>query len=409
MANSLTNILPKILARAVMVLRESCIMPRLVNSDYSTLAAKKGATIDVPIPTAVGTRDVTPSNTPPSPTDTTPGTVPITLDQWKQNDPIYLTDKDLVEIDKDRHFLPMQLEEAIRGLSGDVNEHILGKYKGALRGIYGFVGTAGTTPFGTGVLSQSATHARRELNKQLCHRANRRGVLDHDADAQALEIAAMADAEKIMSAQVKLEGEIGRKYGIDWTTDDGVLTHTAGTLVEGTGATKRAAVNEGSNLAIGDDTFNLDNGAFASIAGTIVRGDIISFAGHSQTYTVIDNASSGNFSAAVYTVATNAIANLKIYPALKAAVLDDEIITLRDDHVVNLVFHRDAFAFATRPLVQNTLDLELGSKIYSMQDPHTGLVLRLEVSRQHKQVAWEFDILWGAELVRPELAVRIAG
>lgn len=45
----------------------------------------------------------------------------------------------------------------------------------------------------------------------------------------------------------------------------------------------------------------------------------------------------------------------------------------------------------------------------SMQDPQTGIVLRLEVSRQHKQIVWEFDILYGARLVRPELAVRILG
>jgi hypothetical protein len=45
----------------------------------------------------------------------------------------------------------------------------------------------------------------------------------------------------------------------------------------------------------------------------------------------------------------------------------------------------------------------------SMTDPQTGITLRLEVSRQYKQVTWEFDILWGAKLVRPELATRIAG
>jgi hypothetical protein len=77
--------------------------------------------------------------------------------------------------------------------------------------------------------------------------------------------------------------------------------------------------------------------------------------------------------------------------------------------VVNLVFHRDAFAFANRPLVATTLDVQLGNQIIAMTDPQTGVTLRLEVSRQYKQTVWELDILWGAELIRPALAARILG
>jgi hypothetical protein len=77
--------------------------------------------------------------------------------------------------------------------------------------------------------------------------------------------------------------------------------------------------------------------------------------------------------------------------------------------VVNLVFHRDAFALAMRPLVSQTQQWDLGPKIAALQDPQTGLVLRLEVSRIHRQVMWELDLLWGVELIRPELAARIAG
>jgi hypothetical protein len=72
MANVLAAIMPKILARGLMTLREQCVMPRLVNGDYSAQAAQKGDTIDVPIPTAQAASAVVPSNTPPAPADTTP-------------------------------------------------------------------------------------------------------------------------------------------------------------------------------------------------------------------------------------------------------------------------------------------------------------------------------------------------
>jgi hypothetical protein len=51
MANDLTTIMHQILARALVVLRERCSMPRLVNSDFNTEAKELGDTIDVPIPT----------------------------------------------------------------------------------------------------------------------------------------------------------------------------------------------------------------------------------------------------------------------------------------------------------------------------------------------------------------------
>lgn len=403
MANTLTNIMPKILARGLMSLRTRCIMPRLVNGDYGTEAAMKGTTIDVPVPVAVGTTTVSPSNTLASPTDLTPGVVQISLDQWYQNNPIALSDKELVEIDENAHFLPMQLMEAIKALATVVNQHIMGKYKGTSRGVYGFLSnpTAGTgtilDPFGSGTTDTSgvnaATRAKKVLNQQLCPRRDRRGVLNFDAEAAALELAAFSNFEQTDDRAVKIEGEIGRKYGIDWVADDDVLDHTVGDAYEASPAdvTVKAAEPVGSTSI----------GLIDAGAGDVNVGDIITIAGDSQTYCVVG--------AANYTLhAVNAV-EVSILPALKVACSGTEVVTIKNSHAVNLVFHRDAFAFATRPLLANTIDMTLGSKMLTMQDPVTGLILRLEVSRQHKQTIWEFDLLWGADLVRPELAMRIAG
>lgn len=403
MANTLTNIMPKILARGLMSLRTRCIMPRLVNGDYSTEAAMKGTTIDVPVPVAVGTTTVSPSNTLASPTDLTPGVVQISLDQWYQNNPIALSDKELVEIDENAHFLPMQLMEAIKALATVVNQHIMGKYKGTSRGVYGFLSnpTAGVgtilDPFGSGTTDTSgvnaATRAKKVLNQQLCPRRDRRGVLNFDAEAAALELAAFSNFEQTDDRAVKIEGEIGHKYGIDWVADDDVLDHTVGDAYEASPAdvTVKAAEPVGSTSI----------GLIDAGGGDINVGDIITIAGDSQTYVVCG--------AANYTLHASNAVEVSILPALKVACSGSEVVTIKNSHAVNLVFHRDSFAFATRPLLANTIDMSLGSKMLTMQDPVTSLILRLEVSRQHKQTIWEFDLLWGADLVRPELAMRIAG
>jgi hypothetical protein len=39
----------------------------------------------------------------------------------------------------------------------------------------------------------------------------------------------------------------------------------------------------------------------------------------------------------------------------------------------------------------------------------SGVALRMEVVRQNKQTLFDFDVLYGAACVRPELAVRLAG
>jgi len=400
MANTLINIMHKILAGALSTLRERAIMPRLVNSSFSTEAARKGETIDVPIPTAVSVSNVAPASTPPTPTDTTPDLVQVPLDQWKKSDPFYLTDKDMVEVDKNEHFLPMQVGEAVKALANTINIHLHAQYQQTDRGIFGYHGTAGTTPFGSDV--KGATQSRKILHQQLCPREDRRGVVDFDAEAQMLELSAFSDAEKIGGSTVKLQGEIGEKFGILWAADDHVATHTAGAFTTGTPITSGTA-------AIGTDTVTIDDTAFT---GTVENGDIISFAGHTQTYCVIDNAASPEFAGAplgTYTAAANQITLLKFFPKLKTAVADAEAITLRATHVLNLIFHRDAFAFAMRPLMGAIADVVIGSRLATMQDPVTGLVLRLEVSRQYKQTVWELDALYGAQLVRAELAMRLAG
>ncbi len=378
MANVLTDIMPKILARGLLQLRETAIMPRLVNGDYSTEAKEFGDTIDVIIPASTTSKPVVPSNIPPVPDSKTPTKVPIPLDRWEHSD-FHMTDKDMKEVDRNEHFLPGQAGEAIRALANEVNLSVLEEY----RGIYSLVGTPGTVPFDGG--TQEATQARKILNQQLCPKQMRRGVLDHDADASALEQAAFQDASKSFDPRVITEGEIGRKFGMDWFAEDNVLTHVAG---GGSGY----LVNNAAT-AIGDATLIVDTGT-----GTLTLGDIFTIAGDTQQYTVTAAQSGG---AATWPIA----------PTLRVAVADDAVITIvnASDHVVNLAFHKDAFALAMRSL---TSDMELvtsGGRVLSMQDPVTGLILRLEVDRQYKQVAWDFDILWGVKLVRPEYAVRIAG
>ena len=379
MANTLTNILPKILARGLLNFREQVTMARLVNRDYGAEAKKKGSTIDIPISVANTVTDVTPSPTKPAFVDNAPGLVQITLANWRQA-AFHLKDDEMVKIDKSAHFMPMQVHEAIRALAGDINDKIWLEYKG----VYNHVGAAGTTPFGTN--QQEIVDARKKLHENQVPKPTRRAVWDYDAEAEALMLATFADVEKVGERNVKIEGELGRKYGFDNYTDDAVATHTLA-------AAGTQDIQAGGHTA-GSETIDVD-GTTLTIA---VVGDIFTIAGDTQQYVVTSAVTNG---ADDYTYG--------IAPPLALTNSGTELVTFVATHVVNMAFHREAFAFANRPLLENTAALALGSKIISATDPDTGISLRLEVSRAHKAIVWEFDILYGTGLPRPYAATRVLG
>lgn len=375
MANTLTPIIPKILGRAMMALRQTAWMPRLVNSDYSVDAAKKGSTIDIQIPSALAATDVTPGPIL-APSDSTPTVVQVPLNNWKRV-AFNLSDKDLKEINANEAFIPMQMSEAMKALGNAVNTSIFDAYKS----VYGFTGTAATTPFASNY--DAALDVRKILADQLCPKGDRRFVVDNTAEVNLLKLAPFRDASQSADARVIAEGEIGRKLGFDWFADDGVPLHTAGT---GSGY----LVNNASGLAIGAKSAAVDTGT-----GTLVVGDIITFAGHTQTY-VITTAHAGG------------AGTIAFEPGLVANVADNAAITKVATHRVNLAFHRDAIAFANRSMMSE-LDSLSPNPMWTVQDPKTGLVFRAELVRQSKMWAWDFDILYGAGIARRELACRLAG
>jgi len=378
--NDLSNVIPQLLAQGLMALREMAVMPLLVNREYETLAGPQGSSIDVPLPSDVAVQDVTPGATPPSTATQTPGTVSIPLTRWKEA-PFYLTDKDMMEVQNGA--LPMMASSAIRSLANEVDQFLLGlgtKF-------YGVQGTAGTTPFTSSVAD--ATQARKVLNNQLAPLNDRRFVMNADAEAEALELRAFHDASFGVGGAAILEGQITRRLGFDMFMDQNVQSHTVG-------AAAGYVTNTGTaGSAIGDKEVAIDTGS-----GAFNVGDIVKFTGHDQTYVI--TGSTGGASATL----------INIEPGLVVAVADGvDVIGPGDtggvgSHVMNLAFHRDAIAFATRPLAGSR---HPGSIIETAVDPVSGLALRLEMTREHKRDRFSYDILYGANVVRRELGCRVLG
>jgi len=179
---------------------------------------------------------------------------------------------------------------------------------------------------------------------------------------------------------------------MDWYMDQNVQTYTIGTGW----STGYIASTVGG--AVGDTTLNIIN---STATGTVKVGDIFSYSGND--YVVITAATAA---------ATTAFA-IEFYPALKDAIATGAAITVvgvdvNSTYVANLVFHRDALAWASRPLADSAIP-SAGHLFASQVDPVSGVALRLEVSRQYKQTTYSYDVLGGANWVRRELGAKILG
>ncbi len=386
MTNQLDAIIPKILARGMLSFRETSFMPRIVNANLSAESAQKGDSIDVMIPGDITVEDVVPGIVPPDVPSTTANVKTISLDRWKKVS-FYLSDKDMMQIDADQHFIPFQMQEAVAALAGEVNKSFF-----ELSGFAGnFIGRPGNTLFSAAAADANEDYgninpallARKILTQNKAPKSGRYAVIGYEEEANAIALPQFADAEKSGDSGVRLDGEIGRKYGINWFSSDNIQTLSS---------TLSDQFTPDKSYSKGDMTLALNGVQTDFKPGAIIvdeDGNIITTIGKLSAKLGYDYNQ--------YDLATPIRRDITPASALEVMIGYND----------NFAFHRDAFAFAMRPLAAATENIGLGNRILAVTDPETGLSMRLEISRQYKRTLWEFDILWGVQMVRPELAVRL--
>jgi hypothetical protein len=386
MTNTLDNIIPKIVTRGMLSFREQAIMPRLVNADFSAEAARKGDKIDVMIPGEVTVEDVVPGANNTSVSDTETKVSSIELKHWKKA-AFHLSDKEIMQVDADSDFVPFHMNAAIAALAEEVNKSF---YKEILRARH-IISAPNKKLFTQAEAEKAADYAginpvlegRKILNSAKAPKSGRFGVLGFEEEANALSLSQFADVEKSGDTSIRLEGEIGRKYGIQWFGTDQIHTHTA----SGSDTfSPSAAITKGD-----------DDALIRNITPRPIFGDLVMNVNDEIVATVED----------VLEQKTSNSYQVKFAYPFQKTFAGSSSLKIGPNSQNNLIFHRDAFAFATRPLTSATESLGLGNRIMSVTDPETGLSMRLEISRQYKRTVWEFDVLWGVKMVRPEFAIRV--
>ena len=197
-----------------------------------------------------------------------------------------------------------------------------------------------------------------------------------------------------VGVNTQLRGSLGTKYGLEVFANQNTPSHVAGTADD-------PALLVNAAVAKGDEVITSIDAADATVAGTIVAGDVFVMQGSTQQYAVTGGP---------YTAAGNAFTNVTFTPPAVQAQVDGDTLTLeQDDHTANLAFHRNAFALVTAPLSE--MGNELGANIATVSDPITGLSLRsrLYYVGDSSEVHVALDVLYGVKTLDPNLAVRGRG
>lgn len=371
MANEFLT-LQTIARQALPRLIENLVFPNLIHKDFSNTFSDLGDTIQVRKPTVLTAADFDESAGV-NYQDMKEESVLVKLDKLATVDVKASAVETAVNIDDlNRVFI----EPAAAALAEKINAEGLALAKE----IPYAVGTAGTTPDSLAAFAE----ARKMLNINKVPTATRYGIWDPEADAKFTQIPAIVNAEKSGDTAALREGSIGRIMGIDNYMAQSVAkveTTAAGTSIKLSAA-----------AAVGATTVSLTG---TTLTGKLQKGDVLTIGGN--TYVVTEDTAAAS---------SNAIANVKIYPALKKAGTTSTTVTIAGAHTANIVFAPMAFAYVTRPLINPD-----GQGVQSYVTNYNGISLRVTkgYDQKYKRSTYSMDVLYGYKTLYPELAVRVMG
>lgn len=383
MANALGFYNPMFYAQeALMVLEKSLCFAGRVHRGYEASPSQKGDTINISKPGTFTAQDA--PNSAIQDVNTT-GTS-IKLDHWKEVT-FALTDKELT-FTKEK-IINDHIRPAAYAIADNIDQTIA---QAVYKDLYTYAGTAGTAPS----TLADIVKGRRLLQDNLVPDDGQRYFgFDTAAEENFLQLSIFNQnpAAGTGVEDVVMKGHIGSRFGMELFTSQNIPIHTPGSIAAGGGTIQmNAAANAGAT------TVTL-KGSTGTLTGNLKYGDIITFAGHTQTYAVTETV-----------IAAGNVAVVKIVPGLKTGVAESAVVAVKQAHTANMLFHKNCFAFATAPLSE--LGKELGGvQMATIVDPVSALTIRSRMWYEGRasKVYVSLDVLFGFKTLDGQLGIRYAG
>ena len=377
MANDLNGLIPTIYNALDTVSRELVGIIPAVSSDMTFERAAKGQKVKSPVTSGATATDITPDVTPPDDGDQSVGSVEMEITKARRV-PVRWNGEEKRGLDNNgasyNVILRDQFAQGMRTLVNEVEADLAALHKYASRA----VGTAGTTPFASGL--GDTAQALKLLKDNGAPASDLQMVIDTTAGANMRTLAQLNKANEANDDSLLRRGVLLDVHGFAIRESAQIKSHTAGT-----GA---LATTDATGYAVGAKEITLASAG----TGTILIGDAISFAGDPNKYIVVAGDTDVSNGGKV-TIAAPGLR--KAIPAAATA------ITVTAGSVRNMVFPRSAIALATRaPALPQQGDSAVDRTIIT--DPVSGLSFEVSVYAQYRQVQYEIALAWGCAALKPE-------
>jgi hypothetical protein len=376
MANTLTNLIPDLYEALDVVSRELVGFIPAVTLDASAARASLNEVIRIPVTPASTASDVTPGQLPPDDGDQSIGNTPLAITKSRVV-PFRWSGEEQKGVNNGPGYANIrrdQIAQAFRTLTNEIEANVASLASTASRAW----GTAGTAPFASD-LSDPA-QVRKILSDNGAALSDLQMVIDTTSGAKVRSLAQLTKANEAGTTDLRSQGTLLDIHGFKLRESAGVGIHTAGT-----GA---SYVTNGA-LAVGATTIPVQTGT-----GTIVAGDVISFAGDSNKYVVATALSGGNVIIAA--------------PGLRKAVASGTAVTVAAAYTGNMAFARSAIVLATRaPAVPEEGDM--AEDRVMIQDARSGLAFEVSMYKLYKRVRYEVAVAYGWANIKPEHTALLLG
>lgn len=378
MANTLTNLVPDLYAALDVVSRELVGMIPAVTMDARVDRAAEGQSVRVPVVPTNTSSSITPAMGMPAAADQTIDNVAIVINKakavpfsWEGNEQVGLNSG--VGYGNIR---VNQIAQAMRALVNEIEADLCGLHSTMSRAY----GTAGTTPFGTAGDFTDATNTLKILKDNGSPVQDNQLVVN--TSAGAIFLGKQSNASVAFEPTILNQGVFQTLSGMSVRESGQVVSFT-----KGTGASY--LVNNGAGYAVGATSIAVDTGS-----GTVLAGDIVTFAGDTNQYVVATALSGGTLVLAA--------------PGLRKALADNAAMTVVNSSARNLAFNRSAIVLATR-MPQRPQEGDMAIDVMTIQDPRSGLAFEVSIYPGYRKIRYEIALAWGVKNIKPEHTALLLG
>ena len=383
MPNTLSNLIPSAYRALNVVSRELVGFIPSVQLDPSAEMLAVGQTIFIPqAPVNSAGKDITPAMAFPTAAYQTIGSKSHSLTKQRAF-PFSWQNEERKAMDSGPGYLSINEQQIAQALRAAVNEIEVDIAVAAKNGASrAFGATAGTAP----VLADWA-QAKKILDDNGAPSTDRTSVFDTTA---GVALRSTSNLYKVNEAgdggSLLRQGLLGNLFGFNLRESAQIQTTTKGTAA--------SATVTADGYAVGATVLTLSSAG----TGTILAGDIITFAGDTNKYVV----ASGD--ADVSTGGTITLAEPGLRVAMSAAT---KAITVFGTSARNTAFSRNSILLSTRLPASVQGDLATDRQVIT--DPLSGISFELSMYPGDRMVHYEVGVCWGVTVIKPEHLAIIIG